>query len=1100
MSVNEDSLQGTVTVLFTDVEDSTGLGTRSGDQTARLVLKAQEDLIRAKVAEHGGREIKSLGDGFMIGFSSARQAVSCAVEIQREFEEQRRAGNNGVPRVRMGLNAGEAIKERDDLFGAAITAAARISAKARGGEILISEVVKALIGTYPDATIRERGRFRLKGFEERWRLFEVVWRQETPSRARFERTPFVAREEERAELRAFLDRLDRGSGAVVMIGGEPGVGKTRIAEEIAAEARERGVRTLVGRCYEMDSPPPYLPFVELLEETSRQVDPKTFRTALGDAAGEVAKVMPQLRHMFHDIPAPLELPPEQERRYLFNSIRDFVARAAAARPLVVLLDDLQWADESSLLLLQHVAQTLEDLPVLILGTYRDVELDVHRPLATALESLVRRRLAHRMVLRRLSAEGVAAMLTKLKGEAPPDALVEAIHRETDGNPFFVEEVYRHLSEEGLLFDGEGGWRSDLDVAQLEVPEGVRLVVGRRLARLDEATRRALTAGAVIGRTFDYRVLEAMAEVGPEELLDAIDEGEHAGLVSSSSDGSDTRITFEHELIRHALLSAVALPRRQRLHLRVAEAIEKVYAGTAGDRASEIAHHFYQAGAAADPTATAHYLTVAGDRAMEAAAFQDALRSYEEALSLLPSDKEAERAELLFRLGSAHRSLGRLDEGIAPWREALAFYESVGAGEEVARLTTEIGTQLAWAARWSEAIEMVGRGLAAAGDEANSERVHLLGLAGIALAWIGQEEHAAGMIEEALSVARQIGDDRCLGEALTARCIHLYAYMRFPEALETGLQAGELFRSSGDLWSLATVLGFAMFSASFTLRFDQALEIGEELEPLAARVGHAGATMFFNRCTSLIRQIEHPDQEAAEEFARADLELCKRSQLPWTSQSHIFLGLAAFKRGDWDGALDHFDEARSTDPPSALWGWGLGNYFALRSLAGSDDARELIPEIRESLPRPGEAATLGRWMLGLFFIEGLAALGMKEEAARLYPLALTVLETGTALRFDARPVHTVAGIAAGAGADWHRAEEHFRSAFEQLDPFPDAFERHEANRFYAQMLLERNHPGDRDAALEVLNAARSGYARMGAARHEDIVVELLSRQDLASPLR
>lgn len=1091
MSVNERFLEGTVTVLFTDVEGSTDLGTRSGDQSAREVVRAQEELIRTKLAEYGGREIKSLGDGLMIAFSSARQAVGCAVAIQRALEQRRREDADGVPPIRMGLNAGEAIQEGDDLFGSAITAAARISAKARGGEILISEVVKALVGTYTDGIIRERGRFRLKGFDERWRLFEVVWREETPTRVRFERTPFVAREEERTELRAFLDRLEKGLGSLVLIGGEPGVGKTRIAEEIAREGRDRGIRTLVGRCYEMDSPPPYLPFVELLEGASREVDPKTFRAALGDAAGEVAKVMPQLRHMFDDVPAPLELPPEQERRYLFNSIRDFVVRAAAQRPLVVLLDDLQWADESSLLLLQHVAQTLEEIPVLILGTYPDVELDVHRPLATALETLVRRRQAHRMVLRRLSAEGVAAMLTKLKGEPPPAELVQAIYRETDGNPFFVEEVFRHLSEEGLLFDREGRWRSDLNVVRPEVPEGVRLVVGRRLERLEERTRRALTAGAVIGRTFDFRLLEAVEEVGPEELLDAVDEAEHAGLVTASSEGSDTRVTFEHELIRHTLLGGVALPRRQRLHLRIAQAMEKVYAATLADRAAEIAHHLYQAGTAADSTSTARYVVLAGDRAMEAAAFQDALRSYEEALSLVPSQEERERAELLFRLGSAQRSLGRLDDGVASWREALSYYESVRDREAVAKLTTEIGTQLAWAARWSEAIEMVGRGLAVSGDEVNSERVHLLSLAGIALAWIGQEEHAAGMIEEALSLARQIDDDRCLGEALAGKCVHLYAYMRFPESLETGLEAGDLLRSSGDLWGLVTVLGFAMFSATFTLRFDEALEIGDELEPLAARVGHAGATLFVNRCRSLIRQTHHPDHEAAEQFAHADLELCRRSQFPWISQSYIFFGLAALNRGDWDSALRHFDEARRTDPPSALWGWGLGSLFVLQAQTRPGDARALLSEIRDSLPRPGESATVGRWMLALFFAEGLTALGMKEEASRLYPTVRTVLEAGTVLRFDGRPVHCVAGIAAAAGRDWHRAEDHFRSALKQLAPFPDAFERHEVNRFYAQMLVERDDPGDRDAALEMLHAARNGYARMGAPRHEEMVVDLLT---------
>ena len=1088
-------LEGTVTVLFTDVEGSTGLGARSGDHSARAILRAHEDVIRDAVAEHGGREIKALGDGFMIAFSSARQGVACAVAIQRALEQQRQANPEGVLPVRMGLNAGEAIQEGDDLFGSAVSAAARISSKAKGGEILISEVVKALIGHYTDGTIRDRGRFRLKGFEERWRLFEVVWREESPSPVRFDRTPFVAREEERAQLRAFLDRLAKGSGALVMIGGEPGVGKTRIAEEVAAEGRQRQFRTLIGRCYEMDSPPPYLPFVEVLEASAKEVDPKTFRAALGDAAGEVAKVMPQLRQMYDDIPPGLELPPEQERRYLFNSIRDFVTRAAAGRPLVVILDDLQWADDSSLLLLQHIAPALEEISVLILATYRDVDLDVHRPLANTLEALVRRRLARRVILRRLSADDVAAMLTKLKGDSPPRDLVDAIYRETDGNAFFVEEVFRHLAEEGLLFGPEGGWRSDLSIEQLEVPESVRLVVGRRLQRLSEATRRALTAGAIIGRSFDYRVLEALEEVNSGELLDAIDEAENVGLIKTSSEGADTRVSFEHELIRQTLLTGVTLPRRQRLHLRVAEAMERVFATTLGDRAAEIAHHLYQAGAAADALATARFLTLAGDRAMEGAAFQDALRSYQEALSLVPAHRASDRAELLFRLGSAQRSLGRLDEGLASWRDALSYYESVGDTESIGRITTGIGTQLAWAARWTEVFEMVGRGLAPLGEQAITERGRLLGLGGIAMAWVGQEEAAGEMIDEALSLARRLDDDSYLGQGLTAKCIHLYAYMHFPESFEVGGQAARALRRAGDLWNVATVLGFQMFSSTFRLRFDEANEIEEELRPLATRLGHAGATMFANRCRSLIGFFDESNLEEAELFGQRDLELCERNGLPWTSQSHLFLGRAAFVRGDWGTALDHYSLAAQTDEPGALWGWGLGSLFALRAQAGhKEEAVGLLPEIRQHLPGRGESATIGRWTLLLCVVEGFAALDMNDAAAELYPAVLESLDTGAVLRFDGRTIQTVAGIAATCAGNWAAAETHFETALRQLSPFPKSFQRFEIDHFYAQMLLARDSDGDRPRALEMLTGAARGYARIGASRHETMVRERLRQAD------
>ncbi len=210
---------------------------------------------------------------------------------------------------------------------------------------------------------------------------------------------------------------------------------------------------------------------------------------------------------------------------------------------------------------------------------------------------------------------------------------------------------------------------------------------------------------------------------------------------------------------------------------------------------------------------------------------------------------------------------------------------------------------------------------------------------------------------------------------------------------------------------------------------------------------------------------------------------------------------AYQRGDWDAAIGHFQHAVLTDPPSALWGWGLGSLFHARAVGGRrDEALSLLPEIKESLPRPAESSTGGRWMLSLFTIEGLNALGMKEEAGELYPLALSCLETGAVLRFDGRPMHTVAGIAAGARADWDAAEEHFEKAVEQMAPFRDSFESLEAQRFYAQMLLERDRPQDRDRAVEMLESALAGYARIGTPRHEAMAQDLLQRSALASPSR
>ncbi len=223
----------------------------------------------------------------------------------------------------------------------------------------------------------------------------------------------------------------------------------------------------------------------------------TFRAVLGDAAPEMAKLVPELRRRFPDLADPLELPPELQRRYLFNCVVEFIERSCRLRPLAVLLDDLHWADEPTLLLLQHLAQRLPQLSMFIVGTYRSVELNADRPFAGTLETLTRQRLAHRVALKRLPQGDVERMLSALGGMTPPPALVGAVYQETEGNPFFVEEVFHHLKGEGKLFDDGGRWRADLRIDELDVPEGVRLVIGRRLKRLQESTQQVLTRAALV---------------------------------------------------------------------------------------------------------------------------------------------------------------------------------------------------------------------------------------------------------------------------------------------------------------------------------------------------------------------------------------------------------------------------------------------------------------------------------------------------------------------------------------------------------------------------------------------------------------------------
>jgi predicted ATPase/DNA-binding winged helix-turn-helix (wHTH) protein len=380
------------------------------------------------------------------------------------------------------------------------------------------------------------------------------------------RTLFVGREEERSEVRDALADATSGRGRICLISGEAGIGKSRLCAEIALEAEKNGVAVLVGHCSEQEAVP-YLPFVEILENwVDRRESPDDLRRAMGEDGPELARLLPKLRRSIPDLAAPLELTGEQARRQLFNSFSNFIARRSRERPTLMVLEDLHWADDSSLALITHLSQRHSDLPLLIIGTYRESEIDLSPSLSRTLEGLIRGRLATQSRLEGLPSRGVAQMLQGLSGQAPPAGVVSEILGETGGNPFFVEELFQHLTEENRLYDDAGLFHPELKIGELEVPSNVRLVVGRRLGRLGEATRKILAVAAVIGRSFTFELLEAATGEKADELLDRLDEAHKIGLVRSTTQYPEARFEFSHELIRQTILTHLSVARLRRLHL------------------------------------------------------------------------------------------------------------------------------------------------------------------------------------------------------------------------------------------------------------------------------------------------------------------------------------------------------------------------------------------------------------------------------------------------------------------------------------------------------------------------------------------------------
>jgi DNA-binding winged helix-turn-helix (wHTH) protein/tetratricopeptide (TPR) repeat protein len=469
----------------------------------------------------------------------------------------------------------------------------------------------------------------------------------------------VGRERELALLLGGLDDAASGHGRLFLISGEPGVGKTRLAAEVTALAQANGMTLMIGHCSERDEAVAYLPFVEILEScVDRASNPDALRRMLGTQGSELAHLLPKLRTILPELPLPLDLPPAQARRHLFSCVLDFAARIASERPTLMILEDLHWADDSTLSLLDHLTQRLSDLQLMVIGTYRDAELDLTRGLANILEASLRGRLATRVTLSVLPRDGVAAMLKSLSGKSPPASIVSAIHAETEGNPFFVEELFRHLEEENRLYDSAGRFRSELKIGETEAPPSVRLIVMGRLKRLSEATRMLLATAAVIGRSFDFALLQASHAARADSLLECIEEGERAGLIRSVAESRKARFEFSHELTRQAVLSGLSALRRERLHLNVADAIERVYSPASGpknnvshdDHVAELAYHYAHGG---NPDKAVEYCLRSAQKFAHLGSRTEALAQFHSGLELLQDLPDGDRrAEIELDLRNA----------------------------------------------------------------------------------------------------------------------------------------------------------------------------------------------------------------------------------------------------------------------------------------------------------------------------------------------------------------------------------------------------------------------------------------------------------------
>ena len=905
-----------------------------------------------------------------------------------------------------------------------------------------------------------------------------------------QRTAFVGREAERAAIRPVIDRALSGNGSVVMLGGGPGVGKTRLAMEMAEYASRVGFRRVVGHCYERDEPYPFLPFVEILESGLAQAASlDDYRRRMGDNAAELAQIAPSLRRVFPDMPQPLELPPAQKRRYLFQGLSESLAFAAQTRSYFFVVEDLHWADESTLALLIHLANRITQIPVVIVGTYRDLHSETNPALTRTLEELVRLGVRP-LKLGGLPKDSVAQMLGGLGKREAPESLVSLVFDQTQGNPFFVEELYLHLLEDGKLFDASGEFRSDIKVEESDVPDNVRLVIGRRLERLDEDEKLALAAGAVIGRSFSFQLLAEISRIDVDELFNVIEKAQRMGIIVPSAEGPERPFTFGHELVRQTLLGGISTPRQQRLHAGVAEAIERLYPGAINERAGEIANHLLKAGSFSDNQRLVRYLTLAGKSALEAAAYDEARSSFQSALSHLTDVDARERAALLESIAIAERGLEHWEAGCTNLQEALDIYITLGDQEMIARSCTDLAVIFVWAGRLQEAIETAHRGLAYLEADVSAHRARLLSVLGRIRAAAGDYEQSHEALGEALKIASKLSDPKLMAGLLAGRSLVNYQFVRLREAADDGQQSDG---SGAPPWEHALDLQNRYQTLLLLGRLEGAGRIRDELEPLASKIGQSfsiarclitRAWVDFGAAPDLIK-LETAIQQVLNSYPKVPA-------IFWDVFSEEQLSLMDFLRGNWTSALQHAQASYRLEAETSNRGTGVGTFFRQMAYVGDRaGAFAILDEKRAWLPRSGRPNTFGSWWMLALVIEGLFVLGEKSEAGLLYPLVRELVDTGAVVLWPIfRFAQTIAGIAAAAACEWEAAEDHFQTALQQAESIPHVLEQAEIRRFHAMMLMDRDAPGDREKARKLLGKALETYTKIEMPGHVEMTQTLL----------
>jgi len=894
--------------------------------------------------------------------------------------------------------------------------------------------------------------------------------------------PFVGRARELDTLAASLDAAVAGRGRILLVSGEPGIGKTRLAEALAERAHAAGATVAWGRCWEGEGAAAYWPWVQIVRSYVHGRDPGEMRTDVADAAADIARVMPDLgRHLGVEPPTvdveARRLQPEQDRFRFFDGFARFLVAAARRQPLVLLLDDLQWADTPSLLLLQFVAREIAEAPILVACTHRQVDLAPDHPLLVTLAELGRARGAHRLPLIGLADDDIARFVEAVAGQPPATRLVAALSAQTEGNPFFLREVVQVLESEGqLVGDDTAPWR-------LAIPSGVHQAIARRLAPLPPACRRLLELAAPLGRDVDLRVLQGLAasentaaEGGP--VLDALGPALRAGLVREVAPGV---CSFGHALVRESLYESLGPSQRAELHRRAALAFEAVHGGELDAHLTQLAYHYARAGNDADVRGRAlEYARRAGEQALRRLAYEEAARSYRGAIDIVRGRSRADgelQIELLLALAEAQMRAG----DVAAARDAEIAAAEIARRLQLARAFARAALGSGWfLSRLGNdpvRIALLEEALRGLPPDDDPLRAKVMGRLALSLCWSDAElARRFDLSGEALAMARRLGDPSTLAFTLNTRLYSVWG----PSDLEANLgMARELVAVADAGGEQEVALQGRHWVVTYLLQLGKLDEAEHEI----ALYAHLAETLrlplyrWFVATWRAMRSTLDGQFAEAERLAEQAMEigqLCEPENA--TSVYFTILYLSRREVGRLDEIVAFLDQ--EADAGYFKESYLAGVAFICAETGRLQDARRALERIQRGRYDAFNNAFLSTHSA---LAEACAILGERELAARLYETLLPFREQNVVAGMGIAIFGSVArylGLLATTLARWDDAETHFAEALAMHERLRSRPLCARVQHDWAAMLAARGRPADVERAHALLAPAIESARTLG----------------------